>query len=58
MIAYYKYIVEFSKGPYHKDRVQEVFYALDAEDLAEQFFSKYFNVDYEIVYKEGVNVID
>ena len=59
MIAFYKYIVEYSNGIYYrKDRKQEVYFALDAEDLAEQFFADHFNVDYEIVYKEAVKAID
>ena len=60
MTAFYKYVVDFRKpgSPYHKDRTTAIYYALDAEDLAEQFFSDHKHVDYNIIYKEPVEIID
>lgn len=60
MTAFYKYIVDFRKpgSPYYKDRTQEIFFALDAADLAEQFFEKYNHVDYVIIHKEREVVND
>lgn len=60
MTAFYKYLLEFRtpNSPYFRDRTTETFYALDAEDLAEQFYKKYLNVDYQIIGKERIDIND